>query len=120
MGAHLKEEEYELIKQFVVIEYTRKVLERDLDKVPKAGFKFYKLYEEIIIGAVYKLSSEMRTVKIQMKKIGLKFNEKGTNDIGAIKIEWFRGGYQGTTGIRVLVLKEFVHVKIGELLRIKE
>lgn len=120
MGAHLKEEEYDLIRQFIVIEYARKVLERDLEKVPKAGFKFASPYEEIIVSAIYKLSKEMRAVKVKMKEIGLKFNENGTSKAGAMVFEWFRGGYQGERGIFLTSLKEMVEVKIGELLRIKE
>lgn len=120
MRACLSEDEYGLIQQFVVIEYARKVLERDLEKVPKAGFKFHKLYEEMIVSAVYKLSGEMRSLKVEMTQFGLKFDEKGVSKKGTLEINWFRGGYQGETAIRALVLKELVQVKIGELLRISE
>ena len=118
MRSFLSEEEYALVKQFVVLDYTRQVLERDLAKIPKARFKFSRPYEQVIEGALKRLSGEMWLVKNNIRKIGLKIQKE--KDSTALRFEWFLDGYQGDASVRFVVLKEFVELKIDELLKINK
>ncbi len=91
----LSQQEQSLSDAYIILTYTRKVLQQDLVHVEKSLFKLKEPYIQLIHSSLSAISKELFEIKKQMHQRNIKVTF-GTNDGTFTEVHLFCRGYSQT------------------------
>lgn len=79
----MDEESLSIVHRYISLEWARKTLEHDLQRILKAGLKYPALFEEAAVRVLDRLSLQMRDLKKVMrdKEIKVVYRGRSRNDV---------------------------------------
>lgn len=111
----LSVEDSNLIHNFIILPYVKKVLEMDLKTISSRElFKIRAPYTLLVEGALSEISIRLQIIKKQMYSSGIKVFENGQNGM-FIKFEWKCRGYEGEKQYTTHAIKMHVETIMNEL-----
>ncbi len=105
---HLNDEERSLVYRFICLPYVKKVLERDLSKIKKAGVKFPHLYDAFFHKKMDEVSYDLREIKKEMAKRKITVYEENACEDAIRYLVVFRG-YEQKISFSPPIMRNYVN-----------
>lgn len=112
--AKLTAEEERLAESYILLEMARKVLEKDLARLDDTPLKLKEPYIHLLEATLHRLSRRLYTIKLHMKKAGVKVQMNEFDSTFSEYTIFFRG-YVLTAKYLNIHLKHQVSREIGNL-----
>jgi hypothetical protein len=113
------EEEYSLIKQYALLPYVLKVLERDKKVIYHAGLKTFHPYLALMSQATTQLEYDLVKVKREMRSLGIRIIKEEHSERKAI-IHYVYEKYQHTSEYLLETAKAFIEERMRFYLGVKK
>ncbi|MET3505650.1 hypothetical protein [Halalkalibacter oceani] len=92
-----------IVHEYIFLSLARKVLERDKDKIKQSEVKIKTPYIELIDEKIIQLSKDLRDVKVEMNKKGIKIHK-----VNELRYSVHYKGYQREVGYMGYAMRTYV------------